>query len=81
MLFEYGIASIHRYNTFIYYCSSIDLSSMPDALNDLLGEPGNSDSILQNLTTICRVRKKDENEMCTSALDMYFVSFLFDALV
>ena len=54
---------------------------MPDALNDLLGEPGNSDSILQNLTTICRVRKKDENEMCTSALDMYFVSFLFDALV
>ena len=36
---------------------------MSDALKDLFGDPGNPDSILQNLTTICRVREKDEEEM------------------
>lgn len=41
---------------------------MSDALKDLFGSPGNSDSILQNLNTICRVRAKDEEEMWVTSV-------------
>ena len=36
---------------------------MSDALKALFGNPGNPESILQNLTTIVRVPEKDEEEM------------------
>ena len=45
---------------------------MSDALDDILGNPGDPDSILQNLTTICRAREKDEEEMW--ALGVTFVA-------